>query len=126
MKKIAAACLLALLCLASVAWASDDSTSQVNKLPVKGVVTLIDLGAASCIPCKMMAPILEELKGQYAGKAEVHFIDVRHDRAAIDRFKLRGIPTQIFFDREGKEAYRHLGFLDKEAIVTIMAQLGVK
>ena len=41
-----------------------------------GKVTMIDLGATECIPCKMMAPIIEELKKEYAGKADIIFIDV--------------------------------------------------
>ena len=44
--------------------------------PARGRVTMIDLGATECIPCKMMAPIIEELKAEYAGKAEIVFIDV--------------------------------------------------
>jgi thiol-disulfide isomerase/thioredoxin len=44
-----------------------------------GRVTMINLGATECVPCKMMAPILEELKEQYAGKADIIFIDVWKD-----------------------------------------------
>ena len=44
--------------------------------PKKGTVTMIDLGAKSCIPCKMMAPILEKMEKEYRGKADVVFIDV--------------------------------------------------
>ena len=49
-------------------------------VPVKGMVTMIDLGAKSCIPCKMMAPILEKLEKDYKGKAAIVFIDVWKDR----------------------------------------------
>ena len=113
--------ILASLCLVPPAGASADQA-----LPAQGMVTLLDLGAASCIPCKMMAPILEELKAEYAGRAEVRFIDVSHNRAAIERYKLRGIPTQIFFDRQGREVHRHLGFMDKQAIIAVLTGLGVK
>lgn len=93
------------------------------QLPVAGTVTLVDVGAASCRPCKMMAPLLEELKGEYQGKAAVVFVDVRFDRQAVERFGLRAIPTQIFYDREGKEAYRHIGFLDKETMALMLNKL---
>ena len=88
-------------------------------------VTMIDLGAHKCIPCKMMAPILEELKEEYAGKADIIFIDVweRPDQAA--RYGIRVIPTQIFYDHEGKEFYRNVGFMDKKRIVAIFDKLGV-
>lgn len=85
-------------------------------VPVKGMVTMVDLGAKTCIPCKMMAPILVELEKEYRGKAAVVFIDVREDNAQAERFKIRAIPTQIFFDKTGKEVLRHEGFMEKKAI----------
>jgi len=47
-----------------------------KEIPVKGMVTLIDLGANACIPCKMMAPIMTKLEKMYQGKAAISFIDV--------------------------------------------------
>ena len=93
--------------------------------PARGRVTMIDLGATECIPCKMMAPIIEELKAEYAGKAEIVFIDVWKDPPQAEKFGVQAIPTQIFFDRNGREVYRHTGFLDKQAIVEILTRLGV-
>ncbi len=113
----AAAVLLWLMC---PAWAAEPASAQ---LPVAGMVTLVDVGAASCKPCKMMAPLLEELKGEYQGRAAVVFVDMRFDRQAAERFRLKAIPTQIFFDREGNEAYRHIGFLDKETMVLMLNKL---
>lgn len=97
-----------------------------KNVPAKGIVTMLDLGASFCIPCKMMAPILEKLKKAYTGKAEVIFIDVRQHRDQAARFGIRAIPTQIFFDKDGKEVYRHLGFMSEEAIVRQLEQMGVK
>ncbi len=85
-------------------------------VPVKGMVTMVDLGAKTCIPCKMMAPILVELEREYRGRAAVVFIDVREDYDAAKRFGIRAIPTQIFYDRSGREVSRHEGFMDKQAI----------
>jgi len=95
-------------------------------VPVKGMVTMVDLGAGECIPCKMMAPILVKLEKQYAGKAAVVFLDVRKDQAPARRFGIRTIPTQIFFDKDGKEVYRHEGFLSEEEIVRRFKDMGVK
>jgi thioredoxin 1 len=86
------------------------------EIPVKDTVTMVDLGAKTCIPCKMMAPILEELKTEYQGRAEVIFIDVWENPGQGKRFGVMAIPTQIFYDKHGKEAYRHTGFMDKEKI----------
>lgn len=95
-------------------------------IPVKNTVTIVDLGAKTCIPCKMMAPILEELKEEYKGRAEVIFIDVWEDRSKVKEFNLISIPTQIFYNKKGEEVYRHMGFLDKESIREMLDSLIVE
>jgi len=95
-------------------------------IPRKGAVTMLDLGADSCIPCKMMAPIMEKLEKEYKGRAEIIFIDVRKNPDQAKRFKIKAIPTQIFFDREGEEVDRHVGFMKEAAIVGKLKSLGVK
>ncbi|RPJ12343.1 MAG: thioredoxin [Desulfobacteraceae bacterium] len=97
-----------------------------DNIPAKGTVTMIDLGAKSCIPCKMMAPILEKMEKKYAGKAVIHFYDVWKDREPAVRFKIRVIPTQIFFDKNAKEVYRHEGFMSEANIVSQLSKMGVK
>jgi thioredoxin 1 len=101
-----------------------DSGLQTST-PAAGRVTMIDLGATECIPCKMMAPILEELKKEYAGRADIIFIDVWKNRDAARKYGIRAIPTQIFYDAEGREVHRHTGFMDKKSIVEILTRLGV-
>ncbi len=96
-----------------------------EKLPVKGMVTLIDLGATECIPCKMMAPIMEKLEVDYQGKAVIAFIDVWKHRDQAPKYGIRAIPTQIFFDESGKEIYRHQGFLSEDGIVKQLEKMGV-
>jgi len=97
------------------------SDKKQEKLP-----KLIDLGADKCIPCKMMKPILEELKASYAGKLDVEIIDVWENPKEADKYGIRIIPTQIFFDPEGKEFYRHEGFMSKEDILNTFKQKGMK
>ncbi|MDP3284728.1 MAG: thioredoxin domain-containing protein [Desulfobacterales bacterium] len=97
-----------------------------ENIPAKGTVTMIDLGAKSCIPCKMMAPILDKMEKEYAGKAVVHFYDVWEDREPAVRFGIRVIPTQIFFNTEAREVYRHEGFMSESEIVRQLTQMGVK
>ncbi|MGD9972386.1 MAG: thioredoxin family protein [Desulfatirhabdiaceae bacterium] len=96
------------------------------EIPAKGMVTMIDLGADKCVPCKMMAPILEKVKKDYEGRALIHFYDVWKNREPAERYKIRAIPTQIFFDKEGKESYRHEGFMSEADIVSMLKKLGVK
>ena len=100
-------------------------TQDFDNVPVKGMVTMIDLGAKSCIPCKMMAPILEKLERLYRGKAAIVFIDVWKNREQAGRFGIRVIPTQIFFNSDGKEVYRHVGFMGERDIIAQLEKMGV-
>ena len=117
-----------LLLLAGPSWAELPSASPatINQALISGKPTVIDLGARTCIPCKKMAPILEGLATEYRGRAAVLFIDINADKAAADRFRVQMIPTQIFFNAQGKEVKRHIGFMDKTAIVKELKAVGLK
>jgi thioredoxin 1 len=104
---------------------ADDTTAEIPPVPTPELVTMVDLGAHKCIPCKMMAPIIEELKKEYAGRASIIFIDVWEHKEQAKRFGIQAIPTQIFYDKEGKEFSRHVGFMDKKSILDIFDKLGV-
>lgn len=101
------------------------SPEVVPGIPVAGTVTMVDLGAGKCIPCKAMAPILEEVREEYKGRAAVIFIDVweKENAEKAKAFKIRGIPTQIFYDRHGREVFRHSGFYGKKPIVAKLEEL---
>ncbi len=94
--------------------------SQAAKLP-----TLVDLGKGTCIPCKKMKPILEELTVEYQGRAIVKVIDLRYEPRAARQYGIRLIPTQIFYDANGNEVFRHEGFMDKNSIKRKFAEMGV-
>ena len=113
-----------LLCLAAVPALAD--TTSLPEVPEKGMVTMLDLGAHKCVPCKMMAPIIKELQAEYRGKAAILFIDVWQHKDEAKKYGIRAIPTQIFYDSTGKEVRRHVGFMDKKSIVAILKELGVK
>jgi len=91
----------------------------------KGLPTLIDIGAGTCIPCKLMAPILEELKGELQGKIVVQFIDLNKFPNAARVYGILVMPTQIFYDATGKELFRHEGFFSKEDILGKWKELGI-
>lgn len=113
--------LLSLLLIATAVSAGD-----VPQLPVPGKVTMVDIGAKKCIPCKMMAPILAELENEYKDKAAIVFIDVWENPDAGKPFAIKLIPTQIFYDADGKEVLRHEGFMEKAAIVAELKKLGIQ
>lgn len=115
------------LFIASAAWAElpGATAAVVSQALSSGKPTVIDLGARTCIPCKKMAPILESLSGEYRGKASILFIDVHEDQAAARKFRVQMIPTQIFFNAQGKEIKRHIGFMDKTAILKELKSAGL-
>ncbi len=125
---VAAAAVVWGLLQADTAFDSDSrpaSQEIQGKSPAPGKVTMLDLGANQCIPCKMMAPILEELKKAYEGRAAIIFIDVWENREMAKKYSIRAIPTQIFFNEEGEEVRRHTGFMDKKTIINNLSDLGV-
>jgi thioredoxin 1 len=121
-------CLLAVLslCARVCPLYAIEGPVAIPEVPVKGMVTMLDIGADKCIPCKMMAPIMKELEEEYQGKAAIIFIDVWKHPEQGPKFRIRAIPTQIFYDKDGKETQRHEGFMDKKAIVAVLEKLGVK
>ncbi|HBM15299.1 MAG TPA: thioredoxin [Lentisphaeria bacterium] len=115
MKKIIIS--LTAILLASAIWAAETASA---------IPKLVDLGATKCIPCKKMAPILEELKTQYSGIFDVEFIDVwqKENSKQAAKYNIQSIPTQIFLDKDGKELARHVGFISKEDILAQWKNLG--
>ena len=114
-----------IFCLATTIFADDLKPAKIPPVPTPNLVTMVDLGAHKCTPCKMMAPIIAELQEEYAGRASIIFIDVWEHREQAQRFGIRSIPTQIFYDKQGKEIKRHVGFLDKKSIVAVFNELDV-
>lgn len=104
-------------------------SAAASRLPAAAAASgrprLVDLGADKCIPCKLMAPILEELKREYAGRFDVVFIDVWKNRAEGAKYGISVIPTQIFYDAAGRERFRHEGFFSKQEILGKWQELGV-
>lgn len=119
---IAAAVLLAVVAVIALKPRLDTAatgTPAASTLP-----QLVDLGATTCIPCRMMAPILDQLREDFAGRFEVHFIDVWLFPNTAKGYGMRVIPTQIFFDAQGSELFRHEGFYSREQILGKWLELG--
>ena len=90
-----------------------------------GKPTVLDIGTGTCIPCKMMKPIFEELEKEYEGKANILLLEISDYRDIANKHKVRVIPTQIFFDINGNQYWRHEGFLSKEEIISKLNEAGV-
>jgi thioredoxin 1 len=104
---------------------SANAQSNTKTTPALKLPRLVDVGADKCVPCIMMAPELEKLKKEYVGALEVEFVDVWKKPQAAEPYKIRAIPTQIFYDTGGKELARHLGFISKDDILAKFKELGV-
>jgi thioredoxin 1 len=79
-------------------------------------VTLIDFWAPWCGPCRMIAPILEELDKEYAGKLKICKVNVDNDRVLAQNLRIVSIPTLILY-KNGEEQKRIVGAVAKEKIV---------
>jgi thioredoxin 1 len=108
-----------------LSWAGMVPAAEQQEVPVTGLVNLVDLGSDYCLPCKMMAPIITRMEKEYKGKAAVVYIDIEKFPNQTKRFGIRVIPTQIFFDKKGKEVYRHEGYLSEKDIVAQFKKMGV-
>lgn len=116
--------MLALLCILPVFAIKKEPKPPAKPKPL---VTFIELGAESCIPCKMMKPVMQEIQTEYGDKISVIFYDIKKQRAMASTYKVRVMPTQVFLDKKGREFYRHEGFFPKEDIIKLVdKQLGIK
>jgi len=102
--------------------ASSDS-SNVETHPK---VTFVELGSVSCIPCKMMQPVMEAIEEEFGDQIKVVFFDVWKDEAPAKKYGIKLIPTQVFLDSNGIEFFRHEGFLPKENIKKLLIEHGLK
>jgi len=100
--------------------------NPVDRARRAGKPAVVDFGADGCYPCEMMTPILNELRETYDGQCEVVFIHVRQQEVLAARYGVSTIPVQVFFDKDGKEVFRHVGYFPKAQLLEQLANLGVK
>ena len=82
---------------------------------------LVDFYADWCGPCKMLSPILKEVKSAMANDLKIIKIDVDKNQTLAAKFQVRGVPTMILF-KNGNPVWRQSGVLQKEEIITIIKQ----
>jgi thiol-disulfide isomerase/thioredoxin len=99
--------------------------NPVDKARMSGKPTMVEFGAKGCVPCDMMQPILDNLRKKFPDKLNVVFVHVRENRMLGARFGIRSIPVQVFFDRNGKEVFRHVGFYAETDLLQQLAKIGV-
>lgn len=87
---------------------------QINK-----DVKLVDFWATWCGPCKMIAPVLEDLAADYDGKADVLKLDVDQNQATAAKYEVMSIPTLIVF-KDGEAVDKVVGFQPKENLAQVL------
>jgi thioredoxin 1 len=114
----------------SAAWTKEQSIlakdNPVDKARTSGKPSLVDFGSTGCRPCDMLTPILETLKKKYAGKLNVVFVHVGQEQMLATRYGIQTIPMQFFYDKNGKEVFRHVGFWPQAEIEKKLAEMGVE
>jgi len=103
-------------------------TDTLNTITEKPIVTFLEFGSKTCIPCKQMVPVLKSIEENYPKSVKVTFYDVRkpQNKDISIKYKIKTIPTQVFLDANGKEFFRHQGFFPEEKIVKLLEEQGVK
>lgn len=100
--------------------------NPVDRARRSGKPTVADFGAQGCGACDMMESLLEELRQEYAGRCDILLVSVLEYQILAARYNIRSIPVQVFFDQDGKEVFRHVGFFSKEQIVAKLVELGIE
>ncbi|MCC6160509.1 MAG: thioredoxin family protein [Deltaproteobacteria bacterium] len=101
-----------------------DAAEEIAEYRAKGLPMMLDFGRGWCKPCKAMAPDLEALHTELAGKVLVRFNDLGKETELAEQYRIRIMPTQVYVDREGKEVYRHEGYASKADMTDQLAKRG--
>jgi len=143
--------LLVLAALGSVAWYKTrprDVPTTVNNVPCpecalpptmagsgeptppiprgSGLPCLVEFGSDECESCRNMVPVLVEAEERLSGAVDVIRVDTDDHPQAAQEWKLRMIPTQVAVSADGKELWRHEGFIAMEGIATELARVGME
>jgi thioredoxin 1 len=73
-----------------------------------------------------MKPVMEQVRKKYGSQVEVTFHDVRRDYAVAHKYRVLLIPTQVFLNADGREVFRHEGFLPFVKVEEVLRQMGVR
>ncbi len=112
--------------LLSSPFVRSDAAASPEQAAKTALPRMIDLGRNQCIPCKLMAPVLKELKEKYAGIIDIEYINIPDNPDIMKKLGLpvRAVPFQIFYDASGKDVKRHYGYMSRDEMLQAFRDLG--
>lgn len=120
---LVAAALTALLTLSLPPAVRADTLGDLARQAKKPLVA--DFGMRRCGQCIAQGKIMEEVGAAVGEKVLTRFVHIKDEEAVTEEYKVLMVPTIIFFDSEGKELYRNVGLMQKEAILNKLGELGL-
>jgi thioredoxin 1 len=115
------AALLSVLALAacgrSGATAPTDNLRLIDNARQSGQPTIVEFGSDSCASCRQMKIVLDAVARRAQGRVHVLVMDVVRDGSLLQPYRIQMIPTQVLFDAQGKEVWRHLGPLTEDHVM---------
>ena len=90
------------------------------------IITFIEIGSITCIPCQQMRPVMDSIQKKYGWQVSVRFIDAVRNSNAAEPYKIRVMPTQVFLDSNSRELHRHEGFYSEDSIHIFLKSRGLK
>lgn len=119
-----------ILLLASLVFGVGFLTKEVDKTDrkigeSKNLGRLLEVGSNSCASCQAMNKVLEELSTSHSSRVRIEKVDIFKQKEAMASLDVRVIPTQIFYDKNDKELFRHEGYYSLAEILAKLDELGI-
>ena len=86
------------------------------------IPVLVDFSAEWCGPCKMLAPVIEELADEYVERVKVGKVDIDNNRQIAGQYGIQGVPTLIIFDK-GQPVKKFVGLIPKDKITEVLEEM---
>ncbi len=99
--------------------------NPVDKARTEGKPVMANFGAESCPACRVLKPVMASLRERFADQAAIIEVNLNEQQFLANRFNVSGIPLLVFYDKDGREAYRHTGAMSEQDIVKQLQELGV-